>query len=70
MGEYFLNRNQQPNGDYEVHLHGCNWMPAPENRIRLGFHVNCHSAVAAAKIQYPAAQINGCYFCAGPCHTS
>ena len=71
MAQYVLNRNQQPNGDYEVHKAPCEWMPAAENQIPLGDHHTCHSAVTAAKSQLPAlARVNGCVHCSPACHTT
>lgn len=67
MARYYVNRNAQTNGDHEVHRQGCNFMPAEENRIFLGDHGNCRSAVTEAKKYY--GQSNGCYFCSYECHT-
>ena len=71
MSRFVINKNQQPNGDYEVHnaSAGCQYMPKPENQIDLGTHPSCHGAVAKAKADYPNAKINGCYYCCNPCHT-
>lgn len=68
MSNYYVNRNEQPNGDHEVHTDGCSWMPAAHNRINLGDFSSCHSAVNQAKNHY--VQVNGCYYCANECHTS
>lgn len=72
MNRYIVNRNAQANGDHEVHnaITGCSFMPNPENQIDLGYHASCHSAVAEAKRKLPGQRVNGCYFCARPCHTS
>ena len=55
MPDYCLNKNAQSGGEHEVHRlnspYGC--LPEPENRINLGWHSNCHSAVAKAKRMYP-----------------
>jgi hypothetical protein len=68
MSSYYVNKNAQPNGDHEVHEAGCAWMPAAENRIYLGEHSNCASAVREAKKYY--GQVDGCYFCSNACHKS
>lgn len=68
MANYYVNKNAQPNGDHEVHKEGCNWMPEPANRIPLGTHASCHSAVQQAKRHF--AQSNGCAYCSPECHTS
>ncbi|WP_152055559.1 hypothetical protein [Aliarcobacter butzleri] len=71
MPYYIINKNQQNNGDHEVHEKGnCQYMPNIENQIDLGWHSSCHSAVADAKKKWPNHRINGCYYCCKPCHTS
>lgn len=71
MPEYYVNKNTQANGDNEVHRSdevNCQTPAAPHNRVDLGWHADCHSAVGAAKARgYNA---NGCYYCANACHTS
>lgn len=67
MGKYYVNKNAQANGDREVHLEGCAWMPTEANRIYLGYFNNCQDAVGAAKTHY--AQVNGCVHCAEACHS-
>ena len=68
MNDYYVNKNQQSNGDHEVHILGCSWMVNMENFIYLGTFYNCHEAVQAAKRYY--LQVNGCYYCCRQCHTS
>jgi hypothetical protein len=68
MADYYVNKIAQPNGDHEVHETGCNFMPAPENRIYLGNHYSCENAVRTAKAYYR--QANGCYWCSRACHTT
>lgn len=38
MDKYIINKNQQTNGDHEVHNvnKGCSYLPALENQIVLG----------------------------------
>lgn len=67
MAHYYVNKNAQANGDHEVHEEGCSWLPAVENRIYLGIHATCASAVLEARKYYD--QVNGCYHCSYPCHT-
>jgi hypothetical protein len=71
MPTFIINSNQQPNGDHEVHntTTGCAYMPALANRVDLGSHLNCQSAVADAKRRWPGSKINGGYYCANACHT-
>lgn len=68
MAIYCVNSKAQPNGDHEVHQEGCSFWPSAENRVMLGSHVDCHSAVRAARRHYR--QSNGCFWCSRPCHTS
>lgn len=67
MAKYYVNKNAQSNGDHEVHTTGCSFLPNPENRIDLGDHSGCASAVQKAKQHYH--QVNGCYYCSNSCHT-
>lgn len=71
MPEYYVNKNKQANGDNEVHRSdgaGCQNPAEPQNRVELGWHSDCHSAVRKANLMgYNA---NGCYYCANDCHTT
>lgn len=68
MAYYYVNKNQQSNGDHEVHKTGCSYMPNQDNRLYLGDYSSCGPAVQKAKEYYPKS--NGCYYCANACHTS
>lgn len=68
MDLYYVNINPQKNGDHEVHLSECQYMPNFVNRKYLGFFSNCKAAVTEAKKTFP--QSNGCKTCAKDCHTS
>jgi hypothetical protein len=67
MAKYYVNKNAQPNGDHEVHLTECSFLPQAENRIYLGDFPSCAPAVREARKRY--SQVNGCYYCSNPCHT-
>lgn len=67
MAEYYVNKNQQKNGDHEVHVPGCDFFPQPDNRILVGTFDSCAPAIKAARKHY--SQVNGCYFCVRECHT-
>ena len=69
MGNYCVNKNAQNNGDHEVHnvSAACSFLPDPANRLALGYHAYCSSAVQSATAHY--AQVNGCAYCAPDCHT-
>ena len=67
MARYYVRKIAQSSGDHEVHTTGCAWLPDAENRIYLGDFSSCEPAVTAARKYYT--QVNGCYYCANPCHT-
>ena len=58
MEKYYVNKNAQSNGDHEVHILSCSWLPEPENRLYLGQFASCVPAVAEAKRYYSLS--NGC----------
>ena len=66
MEYYYVYKNVQPNGDHEVHIKGCNFLPASENRIPLGQFYSCDNAIIEATKYYN--QVNGCYYCCQACH--
>lgn len=68
MTKYYVNKNAQANGDHEVHTESCSYLPSVSNRIYLGNFSNCRDAVKEARKHY--FQVNGCYYCSYPCHTS
>lgn len=65
---YYLNKQAQTNGDHEVHVSSCIYMPSEANRMYLGSYDNCKDAVAKAKQTY--SKSNGCRTCCNACHTS
>ena len=68
MARYYVNKNEQQNGDHEVHTTGCSWLPQVENRIYLGEFSYCAPAVTEARKYYT--QVDGCKHCSLACHTS
>ena len=66
MASYYVNNNAQNNGDHEVHVYGCGWMPS--SKTYLGEFSSCSPAVTEAKRYY--SQSNGCKYCSATCHTS
>lgn len=66
MNRYYLNRNQQPTGEFEVHKYGCAYDAVPNNRIDLGWHPSDSEALRAAKSYTPYA--DGCYYCCPSIH--
>ena len=68
MSSYYMNENSQTNGDHEVHVFPCNYLPELKNRLYLGEFNNCQDALREAKKRDSKA--DGCYHCCYPCHTS
>jgi hypothetical protein len=64
--KYFVAREAKTNGVHEVHDQTCRWLPASENRIFLGEHLSCHTAIIEAKRYYK--QVNGCKRCSLACN--
>lgn len=67
MPRYYVNDNAQANGDHEVHVETCQWLPEPGNRAYLGIFDACRPAVAKARERHR--RVNGCFYCCRPCHT-
>lgn len=65
---YYVNKDAQPNGDHEVHERDCRYLPSEANRLYLGSFDSCGPAVTEARRYYR--QVNGCFWCSRPCHTS
>ena len=68
MPRYYVNRNAKANGDHEVHVADCIYLPLPKNQYFLGVFDDCSAAVFAAKEVYT--QVNGCKTCSSACHTT
>ena len=68
MATYYVNQVAQSNGDHEVHVSTCTYLPDSNNRLYLGEFYYCRDAVIEAKKHY--LKSNGCYFCSNPCHTT
>ena len=70
MPQYCVNRNRDNRGHHEVHVlnNTCTRLPNPENRVALGNHASCSSAVQEAK-QRGYSTANGCYYCSPACNT-
>lgn len=68
MSKYYVNKNEQANGDHEVHEDGCYWLTLVQDKEYLGEFSGCQGAVAKARARgYNA---NGCIHCCLLCHTS
>ncbi len=68
MRRYYINRNAQANGDQEVHTTRCSHPPNTDNRVPLGNHATCRSAIQEARRRgFPRA--DGCAYCSPDCHS-
>lgn len=68
MPNYCVNKNAQPTGEHEVHNLDafCNHLPDYSNRLDLGWHIDCQSAVRKAKEHYN--NVDGCAYCCPTCN--
>jgi len=64
---YYVNKQAQPNGDHEVHVPRCTYLPEGDNGLYLGSFSKCTDAVEAAKSHFN--KVNGCKVCCSACHT-
>lgn len=68
MAQYYVNTVKQANGDNEVHVSTCMYLPSEPNKHYLGLFANCTGAIAEARrLGYNP---NGCAYCSTACHTS
>ena len=61
MKNYYVNTKAQSNGEHEVHLEECHYLPFPLDRKYLGSHLGCKEAVIEAKKTY--INVKGCKNC-------
>ena len=66
MASYYVNNRAQSNGDHEVHVYSCVYLPS--DKKYLGDFYSCGPAVAEAKKTYSTA--DGCWHCSPSCHHS
>ena len=69
MNHYIINKNADSKGYNEVHTTSCDHLPASENQVDLGYHVDSVSAVAYAKLS-GWKNADGCYHCCREAHTA
>lgn len=67
MSFYYVDKAPQGNGEHEVHISTCMLLPPSDQRLALGYHASCSSAVEYAKLNFR--QSNGCKRCALPGYT-
>lgn len=64
---YYVNDNEQSNGDHEVHREGCYYLPQIVSKTYLGMFPSAIPAVQKAKQYYT--QTNGCAYCSTEANT-
>lgn len=69
MPNYCVNKNAQPTGEHEVHNldASCHHLPEYSNRLALGSHFDCQSALREARKHYD--NVDGCAYCCPSCNT-
>lgn len=60
---YYINNNEQSNGDHEVHREECSWLPNVSNRTYLGYLTSSFTAINVAQQKFPTWKINGYAHC-------
>lgn len=68
MKKYYIDKNAQPTGVHVIHIYdNCPTPADPENRVDLGSHALCLTAIRKAKQYYD--EVDGCKNCIPKCHT-
>lgn len=65
---YYYNSNLDYRGNHEVHTGDCSYLPAPQNRVYIGYEASCQDAIRRAKSDTGKSNFDGCYHCCYPCH--
>lgn len=67
---YYLNKNPQSSGQYELHTENCTFLKMTNDKEYIGYFSNCYEAIEEAKSKNPliANKIDGCAFCCRPCN--
>jgi hypothetical protein len=58
---YYVNKQPLPNGDHEVHVPRCTYLPEGDEGIHLGTFNQCSEAIEAAKAHFD--KVTGCKVC-------
>lgn len=69
MPHFVCNKKIDDKGRHEVHEINCSFLPNPENRIDIGYKINCHEAIQKMEEWNPTGfNFDGCYYCCYSCH--
>jgi len=58
---YYVSKQAQSNGNHEVHVPRCTYLPEGDSSQYLGAFINCNEAVRAARSVYE--KVAGCQIC-------
>jgi hypothetical protein len=64
---YYVNLNEEPSSDHDVHTAACSSLPLPEHRLFVGDFDTCGPAIDAARKYFATAK--GCARCSSSCNT-
>jgi len=65
--KYYVNDNDQPSGEHEVHAEWCKYVPQIYSKTYLGVFADSHAAVRQARTVY--VNVDGCANCCPLSHT-
>lgn len=66
MNQYFVSKKPLPNGELELHMEHCQYIPNRSNRQYIGYFVSCFDAMDSALKTHE--KMNGCPFCCKEVH--
>lgn len=66
LTNYYVNINEQPTGEHEVHKDWCSRLPSIYSREFLGCFYNSDDAVKEARKFFKI--VDGCYYCSPESH--
>jgi hypothetical protein len=68
LENFLFNVNPDQKGFHEVHRENCSYLPAIENRKKIGRFSSCKLAILIAKLEYLTDKFDGCFYCCNECH--
>jgi hypothetical protein len=61
MNKYYLENDENTNGEHEIHMISCNYKSKIDNLIFIGLFTECKYALLEAQEIFK--RVNGCSFC-------
>ncbi len=65
MQHYYVEKRETANGEHEIHVPRCAYLPEANDRVYLGTFSSCADALRQAKTHYDKA--TGCRWCCAEC---